>query len=166
MPGPVAFGINGSFNIGQDVSVVWQHLESGVVIPASAFGHLMEFDASQEDTVLKIIPITDGGRPKLNTVYHGWRGHMMFTRFNGNLTGVLGTLEANFYKARQLSHWNFQATVLNRDGTTDQYLWVNGVVTAGTQGNWRSDKEVDMRVEFQAESMQVTGGVGVLIPLL
>lgn len=166
MASPVAFGINGSFNIGQDISVVLQHLESGVIVPAVLLGHLTEFDASQEDTVLRVLPITDGGRPKYNTVYYGWRGHMIFARNNGNMTGILAAMEANFYKARQMSHWSIQATVINRDGTTDQYLFKNGVLSRGTQGNWRADKEVDIRLEFQSESMVVTSGTGALIPLL
>lgn len=166
MAGPVTFGVNGSFNIGQDISVVWQHLDSGIVIPTFLLGHVTEFDASQDDTILRVIPITDGGRPKLNTVYHGWTGHMIFARYNGNLTGIMAALEKNFYDNRQMSHWNIMATVVNRDGSTDQYLWNNGVLGRGTQGNWRADKETDMRIEFQAESMVVTSGTAALIPYL
>jgi hypothetical protein len=160
------FTINDSFNIGQDVSLSLQHLESGVVIPITAFGHLMEFDATQEDRDLIIIPITDGGKPKLNVVYQGWSGHMIFTRVNGIFTGLFAALEANFYNARQLSHFAIQATVLNRDGSTDQYLWSNTILHRATGGNWRADKEVDQRVEFRADSMVVTGGAGAIIPLL
>ena len=160
---PVAFSINGNFNIGQDISVILQHLESGVIIPAAVLGLMTEFDANQEDTVLKVIPITNGGRPLLNTVYYGWKGHMMFTRNNGNLTALLATLEANFFNATQLAHFSIQTTVINRDGTTDQYLFQNAVLSRGTQGNWRADKETDMRVEFDASSMIVTGGLGAIV---
>lgn len=166
MAGPVAFGINGSFNIGQDVSVILQHLESGVVIPADLLGLMTEFDANQDDTVLKVIPITDGGLPQLNTVYYGWTGHLTFARQNGNLAGILAAMEANFYNFSQLSHWTIFATVVNRDGTIDQYMFNNAVLTRGTAGNYRADKEVDMRVEFQCQSMVVTSGTGALIPLL
>lgn len=166
MAGPVVIGINGSFNIGQDVSVTMQHNESGVIIPTFLLGHLMEVDATQDDTILKVIPITNGGRPKLNTVYYGWTGHMMFTRYNGNLTALLAALEKNFYNFRQMSHFTIQATVVNRDGTTDQYTWTNAVLSRGTFGNWRADKETDQRIEFMSEAMEQTGGAGALIPLL
>lgn len=166
MAGPVAIGINGSFNVGQDASVTLQHLESGVIIPADLLGLLTEVDANQDDTVLKVVPITDGGRPRLNTVYYGWTGHLMFARYNGNLAGLLSIMEQNFYNFRQMSHFNIQMTVVNRDGTTDQYLFKNGVLSRGTGGNFRPDKEVDQRVEFQAESMIVTSGAAALIPLL
>lgn len=164
MPGP--FTISSSFNIGQDVSLVLQHLESGVVLPAVALGHLMEFDARQEDRDLVVIPITNGGKPLLNVVYQGWSGHFMFTRVNGLFTSIFAAIERNFYVSRVMSHFAIMATVLNRDGSTDQYLWPICILNRATQGNWRADKETDQRVEFRADSMVLTGGATSVVPYL
>lgn len=161
----MAFLLNG-FNVGTDVSVTLQQIETQVIIPAFLLGHLDEFQPDQEDTTIRVVPITNGGKPLYNTVYLGWRGNMKFTRANGNLTGIFATLEKAYFDSGLLAHWNLLATVMNRDGTTDQYMFTAGTLQRHQLGNFRATKEVDMAFEFNFQRMVLTAGYATLVPSL
>lgn len=161
----MAFQING-YNIGTDASVSIQHVESGIVLPVALLGHLMELQFDQEDTVIRVVPISNGGKPLYNVVYLGWRGHLMLTRLNGALTAIMSALEKDYFDNGHLNHFNMLVTVLNRDGSTDQYLFTAGVMSRHQGGNFRADKEVDQRVEVQFQRMILTAGIAALFPII
>lgn len=160
----MGFQLNG-YNLGTDVSMTLQHVESGVVLPAALLGHLMEFQFDQEDQVIRVVPITNGGKPLYNVVYMGWRGHAMFTRVNGALTAILAATEKDYFDNGHLNHFNMLATVLNRDSTVDQYMFTAGVLSRHQGGNFRADKEVDQRIEFNFQRMALTAGYAALLPI-
>ncbi len=153
-----------SFNIGQDASVSLLYQPTGIVIPAATLGHLMEIDADQLARGVKIIPITNGGRPKLVNVYEGWNGRLTWSRMNGVLVGIMASLEQNFYNGIR-AQWNIIVTVVNQDGTIDEYTFTNVVLTNPKFGTYRADREVEQPVSFEAEYMVVNSGYGTLVPL-
>jgi hypothetical protein len=153
----VAFVING-YTIGQDIQVSLQDDAGNFVADVGQLGHLMEFEATQEDTELRIIPITNGGVPLIDTLPHGWTGRMTFTRINGALDNLWAAIQNNFYAGRR-QHFQIGVSVVNRDGTTDTYTFIQVSFSKPSFGNFRADKEVDQTVTFRSQNMINTSGV-------
>ena len=151
------FVING-FNVGQDISISIQD-DTGVVVDSSQLGHLMEIDATMEDTELRVIPISNNGLPLFDTLYHGWSGRMTFTRMNGALDNLLTALENNFFNTGRRQKFTLNCTILNRDGSVDQYVFTQVTLSRGGFGNFRADKEVDQVFSFRAQNLINTSGV-------
>jgi hypothetical protein len=157
------FVLNG-FNIGQDISVQFQS-DGGVAgglgggtFTADNLGHLMNFSAEIIDKEIDVIPISNLGRPLYDTVYHGWRGKLTFTRVNGQLTNLLADLMNKFFNSGTRVHFNISVTVLNRDGTTDRVNFTQCSLSKGTFGDFKADKEVDQSFSFRAQNMTSTAG--------
>lgn len=148
-----ALAING-FNIGQDVSVSIAD-DLGNSFPADILGLLMEVDARATDTMIKVTPISGGGRPLFARIPAGWSGRMTFTRTNGSLQNLIAGLESAFYNGGIIIQYNFSMNVLNRDGTVDRYTFVNAQFEKPSFGAFRADKEVDVPIEFVASELIV-----------
>lgn len=154
------------FNIGQDVSLVIQS-SGGDIVQVSDLGHLMDFDADATDVKLKVIPITNGGLPINQTIPAGWRGSLMFTRVNGALTQFIIDTQNAFFDSGIIQQFSLMASVVNRDSTVDEYLWSGVQFEDGKFGNFRTDKEVDQRLNFTASRLNTTGvSVSILTSLL
>jgi hypothetical protein len=159
--GMASFNLSG-FNVGTDVSVTISDIY-GDVFPADLLGHLMEFDSEAEDTELKIIPITNGGRPIYQTIPGGHSGNMMFTRVNGNFQAMVNELYNAYHDVGLITQLSITANVLNRDGTVDEYLWSNAQLKKPRFGNFHATKEVDMRLGFSASVLTITGGASAFL---
>ncbi len=147
--------ING-FNVGTDVRFAISD-QFGQVFSDQMLGHMMEFESESDDTELKVVPITTGGVPIYTTLWSGIRGTMMFTRVNGTFQKMFMELMDAYYAAGIISQMSITATVRNRDGSVDEYLYTGVQLSRPRFGNYRSTKEVDLRVEFRASKMTSTG---------
>jgi hypothetical protein len=150
--------IGAGFNIGTDSSIIIAD-DYGDVFPAEALSHLMEVDYESEDVELKIIPITGGGVPIYMTIWAGIRGHLLFTRVSGGMQAMIASLMDAYFTNGTVPFFTLTQTVLNRDGSMDSYLLTGGQWSRPRFGNYRATKEVDMRLEFRASQMTLTGGV-------
>lgn len=148
--------ING-FSIGTDISISISD-QFGDLFPAESLGHVMEFDSESEDVELKIIPITNGGIPVYQTIWSGVRGRLMFTRTNGALSSMIIGLMTAYHEAGLIVNFGITGTVMNRDATTDEYMWVGVQWVRPRFGNFRATKEVDEQLEFRAQRLISTGG--------
>lgn len=144
------------FNIGTDLSVVISD-QFGDIFPAELLGHVMEFDSESEDTELKIVPITNGGVPVYQTIWSGVRGRIMFTRTNGALTNMVIALMSAYHDAGLIPSFSITGTVMNRDGSIDEYMWTGVQWVRPRFGNFRATKEVDEQLEFRASRIIGTG---------
>ncbi len=147
-----------AFNIGTDVSLVLAD-QFGDIIPAESLGHIMEFDSESEDTEIKIVPLTGGGVPIYQTIWSGIRGHLMYTRNTGAFSRMVIDLMSAYHDAGLIPQFSITETVLNRDGTTDEYMYLGVQFVRPRFGNFRAVKEVDERIEFRASRLIGTGGL-------
>lgn len=160
----MAFLTNG-FNIGTDISLTITN-NYGDILPLDFLGLVMEFDSESLDRELDVVPISDGGVPLFMTIPAGWRGRMMFTRTNGRFQEFWAEIFNAYHQNGIIPIWTLIASVLNRDGGIDDYLYSGAQFSKPRPGNYRSEKEVDMQMEFRASLMTSTGVVVPVLPLL
>lgn len=145
------------FNIGTDIGVAVSD-NYGDAFPIDALGHMMDFDSIAASSMIKITPITRGGKPLFQTVWNGGSGHIQFSRVNGNLQAMTLELMAAYHNAGIIPVFAMSTSILNRDGTVDEYLYSGVQWETPHFGNWRALKEVDMRLEFLWTDCIKTGG--------
>ncbi len=129
-------GVSG-YNIGTDASVVVSD-DAGDVFPISQLGRLMDFDSEADDTVIKITPIDNGGKPIFQTTWNGGHGRLMFTRANGNLQQMVMDLMAAYHDNGIIPQFSLSLNVQNRDGTVDEYLYTRRAVHQAQAGQFQS----------------------------
>lgn len=153
------------FNVGTDAAVVIADA-FGDVFPAEALGLLMEFDSESTDRELEAVPISQGGIPVFQTIWAGGRGRMMFTRANGAMSNLVSTLMQAYYNSGLISQFTLSLAVLNRDGSIDDYLYTGVQLSRPRLGNFRSEKEVDMQIEFRWAQLILTASPAPALPAL
>jgi hypothetical protein len=150
--------INGTgYSIGTDIGVVVSD-DQGDFFPIDALGLLMDFDSQATDSLIKIVPITNGGKPLFMTVWVGGHGRMMFTRQNGNLQAMILELMSAYHTQGLIPQFSIATNILNRDGTVDEYLYSGVQWTTPHFGNFKALKEVDQALDFSWSDCVKTGG--------
>lgn len=151
--------INGTagYNIGTDASVVVTD-NYGDVFPLDSLGHVMDIDTEADDTAIKIVPISNGGKPVHQVVWAGGHGNFLFTRVNGNLQRMILDLMQAYHERGVIPQFALSINVLNRDGTVDEYLFTGVQFTKPRFGNFKAMKEVDQRLDFVWADCIATGG--------
>ena len=153
-----------TFNVGPDASLIFIWRPTGVQVPASNIGHLMEFSAEQQVDTQKIIPITRGGRSVNANLYTGWSGTINFTRVNGNLTAIFAIQEENYYQG-QRANWDMIIGVNNAgDGTVDEYLFRLCSFNRGQFGAFQTRNPVEQSMGFEASTVQLLSATNYPIP--
>lgn len=152
----------GGFNIGQDASLVIQD-SLGDIVLVDTLGHLMDFDSESEDVEIKITPISGNGIPIIQDIPNGWRGSISLTRFDGTLDQFISDIQDAYFNEGIIQQFTLLLSVLNRDGTVNESLYTGVQFVKPRAGNFRTDKEVDMRLDFRA-SRRFT--VGATTPIL
>jgi hypothetical protein len=149
--------LNG-YNVGTDVSLSISD-PYGDVFPAEALAHVTEFDAESDDVEIKVTPISFGGVPIYQTVWNGTRGRIMFARVNGSFQSMIVSLMDSYYDLGTIPFFTITQTVMNRDGTIDQYMFVGCQWVKPRFGNYRATKEVDLSLDFRAQRVILTGAL-------
>jgi hypothetical protein len=147
--------ING-YNVGTDVSLAFQD-DRGDSFTGDQLGYLMEFDSDSQDVDSSITPITGGGVPIHQTLWNGITGNMSFTRVGPAFQQMFMDLMNAYFTAGVITQFTISVNVRNRNGNIDEYLYTGVQFTRPRFGNFRSTKEVDLRVGFKASKMQVNG---------
>jgi hypothetical protein len=156
--------INGTgYNIGTDISVAVAD-DQGDAFPINALGHMMDFDSDADDTEIKIVPITNGGKPLFQTVWAGGHGRIMFTRVNGNLQSMIIELMAAYHNLGLIPQFSIATAILNRDSTVDEYLYAGVQWNKPKFGNYKALKEVDQALDFSWSDCVKTGGASLFLP--
>ena len=150
--------INGSsYSIGTDLGVSVSD-NYGDQFPISALGLLMDFDTKAHSSMIKVTPITNGGRPIFQTVWNGGDGRMTFTRQNGNLQAMVLDLMTAYHTRGIIPVFGLAASILNRDGTIDEYLYSGVQWETPDFGNFAALKEVNNGISFNWSQCVKTGG--------
>ena len=157
--------VNNSFNIGTDISLTISD-PYGDVFPASSLGNLTTINMNFDLEMLKVVPITNGGYPIYLSIPNGLSGTMEFVRFNGGLTSLFTSLYQAFYNEGLLPQFTMTIVVLNRSGTTDEYVIPNMVFHRPDFGEFNRISEVNQRLEFSAPTIQSTTGAAGLLAAL
>ena len=152
-----------NFNIGQDVSIQITD-DQGNTRDITDFGHLIDFSWKAETQELKVIPVTNGGRPIYNTIWQGVSGTFKWTRFNNAGQYFVIALMNNFYSLHLLPKFTIQVTVLNHDGSVDSYIATNAVFLNPSMGQFVADKEVMYEMSFKADNFVSAVGAPALPP--
>lgn len=147
--------ING-FNVGTDLSFTVTDSLGDVFIDGD-LALLTEFESESEDQELKYVPITTGGVPIYQTLWSGIRGHMMFARFGNAFTQLFIDLQNAYYVNGIIPQFQMLVSVRNRDSSIDEYLYTGMQFNRPRFGTFRATREVDLRVEFKAATIQTTG---------
>ena len=151
-----SLNING-YNVGTDIQLTIADA-FGDVFPAEVLGHVMDFSSRSEDTLLKVTPISNGGIPIYQTIWAGHSGRMRFARVNGALQSMVVSMMDGYHRLGLIPQWIVTASILNRDGTIDEYAWSGLQWTKPSHGDYRHEKEVDMEIDFSASILRITGG--------
>lgn len=153
----VATTISG-FNVGTDVRFAIQD-QYGDVFTDAMLGHLTSFESESEDVELKITPITTGGLPIYQTIWNGIRGSMTYTRVNTSFQQMFMDMMGAYYSGGIISQFSISASVRNRDGSIDEYLYSGVQFSKPRFGAFHGTKEIDMRVDFRATQVTGTGAL-------
>lgn len=147
----------GGFNIGTDASLAVSD-NYGDSFPIDALGHLMDFNSKANSSIIKITPITRGGKPIFQTVWNGGSGRISLTRVNGNLQAMILDLMQAYHGSGIIPIFSIQLSILNRDSTIDEYLYSGVQWETPDFGNFRALKEVDQGLAFMWSDCVKTGG--------
>src|ERR1039458_4653290 len=145
------------YNIGSDAACVITD-DGGDVFPLDALGHVMDIDTEANDSVIKVVPISNGGVPIFQVVWDGGTGKFMFTRVNGNLQRMVLDIMAAYHQRGIIPQFTLSISILNRDGTVDEYLYTGVQFTKPKFGNFKAMKEVDQTLDFVWSQCVATGG--------
>lgn len=145
-----ATDIRGDHNKGQNVSITIT-TDTGQVIPAASLGLVMEFECKLENSKTKLTPISHGGKTRKRNQPEGWNGSIKFARVNGNVMRFVLAYVQHFRKTGNTRLFSLNVTILNPDGTTDEYLIQNCSLGDFDAGTWTANKEVEQVLPFEAE---------------
>lgn len=154
----MATSVLNGYNVGTDVSLSISD-SYGDVFPAEALAHITEFDCESDDVEIKVTPISFGGVPIYQTVWNGIRGRLMFARVNGSFQSMVINLMDSYFNLGNIPFFTITETVMNRDGTVDEYMYVGCQWVRPRFGNFRATKEVDMSFDFRAQRAVLTGAL-------
>jgi hypothetical protein len=150
--------INGTaYNIGTDIGLSISD-NFGDQFPVDALGLLLDFDSKAHSSVIKVTPITNGGKPIFQTVWNGGDGRMRFARTNGNLQSMVLELMAAYHNSGIIPVFAIAASILNRDSSIDEYLYTGVQFETPDFGNFAAMKEVDNGLSFMWSDCIKTGG--------
>lgn len=150
------------YNVGSDVRFAIMD-QFGDVFSDEMLGLLTEFDLRSTDTKLKVTPISNGGVPVNQTLPNGLRGTMKFVRVGPSFNQLYIDLSAAYFNSGLLSQFFIAMNVRNRNGSVDEYQ-ISGVqFSEWNFGNFRSTKEVDLNLAFEASYMNGSGSLATVL---
>ena len=149
------FTVNSSFNIGTDISGVISD-SYGDTFSLADLGDLMSINANFDLHMLKITPITNGGRPIYQAIPNGISGDMTFVRVNGNLTSMFTSLYSAFYNEGLLPHFTLSLNVLNHGGQVDEYIFPDLVFHTPDFGEFSGIEQVTQKLSFSCPTIEST----------
>ena len=157
----MAVFLNG-FNIGTDLSATVTN-DFGDNFTLEALGLLTEFEVESLDKELEVMPISQGGVPVFQTVWSGWRGRLGFARADFSLQQMAIDMQDAYFNNGVITQFSMFVSVLNRNGSIDEYQLTGVQFSKPKPGNFRAEKEVDMTMEFKASRMSGTGPAGAFL---
>ncbi len=152
------FTANSTFNIGTDASILISD-QYGDIFSAADLGDLMTINVNFDLHLLKVVPITNGGIPLYKAIPNGLTGHMDFVRNDGSITSIFTSLYNAFYTAGVTPSFSITITVLNHQGTSDEYIIPSAVFHAPTFGEFSGITEVRQKIEFSGPTILSTSMV-------
>jgi hypothetical protein len=151
------FTVNG-VNVGEDLDLSLRD-DKGAVVSAWQLGHLLEFSANPDDMLIKVTPITNGGRVVFDRVPGGWNCSVQFARNTGQIASLIAAMDYNFYNFGRHPYFTAFTSILNRDNSVDQYSWTRLVIHKGGFGGFRKGREVEQPLQFACQELLNASGV-------
>lgn len=145
-----------SYNVGSDLSFVITDDLGDVFVDAS-MGFLEDFETHADDNVLKITPITTGGRPIYQTIWDGGNGRLSFTRFGPSFQQMFMDLQSAYHGSGIIPQFSMLTSVRNRDGSIDEVLYDGVQFSKPGFGSFHATREVKMPLMFNWSTCKATG---------
>lgn len=83
---------------------------------------------------------------------NGWGGTIELDRNGSGIDDYFAAAEAAFYAGQNQLNCSITETINEINGQTSQYRYVNAVLKFKSAGNRAGDKEINIVVEFQAQT--------------
>lgn len=144
------------FNIGKDVSGRLYD-DSGASKALSQIGHLLESRVELRDTIIRKVPITNGGIPLIETIWEGGSLHLRFTRARGNVEYMTLQAMQNFFQLDLRPNFSFAWRIANKDGSIDQFLGIGMKLTRPDLGRFSGTTDVEQSLTFEATQFKWVG---------
>jgi hypothetical protein len=134
----------GKFNLGRDLSI--QVSIAGNVV--QQFGFHTDTHFRPQWTEAKVRPTNNGGVFVVRPIFGGYEVEVQFARINGVADDLMQYLEDNFKSGGPDPDVTMQETIRNDDGTTNQYIYINGAITPQDAGSFKGVDEVSQTIKF------------------
>lgn len=150
MGAPLPTDIVGDHNKGQNISISIT-TDTGQVIPAASLGLVMKFSSKLINDKQKLTPISHGGKTRVRNLPEGWQGDIEWARVNGNVKRFVLAYVNYFRETGNIRLFSLNVTILNPNGTTEEYLYKNCSLGDFDAGSWEGNKHVTQGLPWEAE---------------
>jgi hypothetical protein len=142
--------INGTFNIGTDMSVTV--IDNSTGAPIDLGGELVEFSADQTVNVITSEPISNRGFEQDRLEYKGWTGKIMIDRATGAIEKLQMAMEADYHARNPQRTFTITQTVFNpKDQSTDIFQYQYCVMHMTKGAPYKKGQKVDIELSFKAQ---------------
>ncbi len=141
-----------NFVIGQNVQIILTDSFGGTYL-LSDFGHGTSFEATVNDTLIHVVPITNGGLPLNRRNPHGWTGTIRTARYNGFLSDYIALYDKYFYSTGNQLFLTMTVNIQEADGSIGTYIFTYVVLHKPTFGDYVANKETEQTFDFDAQEL-------------
>jgi hypothetical protein len=132
------------FNIGRDLTISVS--VNGNVI--QQFGLHIDTHFTPQWTEAKVRPTNNGGVFVARAIFGGYEVTLQFARVNGVGDDLAQWLEDNFKAGGADPDISMLETVVNSDGSRNQYNYINGTIIPTDGGSFKGVDEVNQTFKF------------------
>lgn len=154
MANPILQLPNG-FNVGTDASISITNEQTGLNRNLDEFGHLEEFRGRSLTTKIEVSPISRGGKKLYRTLYGGAEIDIKWTKVFGALQYFWAALQNNYFNLHVFNTFAFATSVVNRDGTVDEFQFLGGEVDGQDLGDFTGTKAVNNEMKVRCQQFQM-----------
>lgn len=144
-----------AFTVGTDQSTSITNIRTGSNRNLDEFGHLEEFRARSLSTQIEITPISRGGVRLFRTLYGGAELDMKWSKVYSAMQYFWAALQNNYFNLHLFDSFNFATSVVNRDGTVDEFLFMNCDVYGEDFGDFVGTKAVNNEMKAKCGQFQM-----------
>ncbi len=146
-----------AFSIGTDLSCSLTDPVAGINRNLDEFGHLEEFRATAIDKEIEIVPISRGGVHLYRTLWAGAEIEIKWSKVYGALQYFWAALQNNYFDLHSFTSFLANASVLNRDGTIDEFNFTACEPSKPNFGDFAGTKPVDNTLKLRCGRFSMLG---------
>ncbi len=157
--------IPNAFSVGQDLSCSITDPVSGITRNLDEFGHLESFKVTAIDKEIEVAPISRGGVHLYQTLWAGCELDIRWAKVYAALEYFWTQLQNNYFDLHLLPSFMFNASVINRDGSVDEFAFTGAAVSKPTLGDYEGAKQVNNGMKARCQRGQLVSAGSVNAPL-